>query len=78
LLIFGTANLVGKLLGRVFWLPLFMTAVYFLSFGVDSGKVQFPLDNWTEWLAIVYGLGWLIIAIKLYPGQKIQAQQYHA
>ncbi len=66
LLIFGIANLRERMLGYLFWLPILMVPIYFLSWSVDPGSISLPLDNWTEWLAAVYGLGWVVAGIGFY------------
>lgn len=70
LLVFGFANLWEKLLGNLFWLPLLMAPIYFLSWSIDPGTVRVPFENWTEWLAAVYGLGWVIVGTGLYIQEK--------
>ena len=65
LLILAVANLTEKMLGNLLWLPLLMAPIYFISWSVDPGATRFPLENWTEWLAAWYGLGWVITGIGL-------------
>ena len=66
LLIFGIANFWERILGILFWLPLLMVPIYFLSWSVDPGASRIPLENWTEWLAVLFGLSWVIVGIGFY------------
>ena len=70
LLIFGVANLWGKLLGNLFWLPLLLVPIYFVSWGINPGNVRLPLENLREWLAAIYGLGWVVVGIGFYRQKK--------
>jgi hypothetical protein len=70
LFLFGLINLSEKLLGKLHWLPLIMAPLYWLSFGSDPGEYSIPIENWTEWLAVVYGLGWMLIGIWLFNHKK--------
>lgn len=63
LLIFGLANFRERLLGSLYWLPLILAPIYVLSWAFDPGSASIPLDNWTEWLAVIYGLGWILIGL---------------
>lgn len=70
LLIFGVVNFRERLLGILFWLPLLLAPIYIISWAIDPGTINMPVDNWTEWLAALYGLGWVIIGIGLYLQEK--------
>lgn len=70
LLIFAIANFSERILGILFWLPFLMALIYFISWSVDPGATSFPLENWTEWLATLYGLGWVIVGIGFYGQLK--------
>jgi hypothetical protein len=70
MLIFAIANFGERILGILFWLPLLMALIYFISWSVDPGGTRFPLEKWTEWLAAVYGLGWVFVGIGFYRGLK--------
>ena len=66
LLIFGIANLRDGILPRFNFLPLLMVLVYLPSWMVDPGNLSPPLPpHWTEWLAAVYGLGWVALGVVL-------------
>jgi hypothetical protein len=70
LLIFAIANFGERIIGILFWLPLLMTPIYFISWSVDPGASNIQLDNWTEWLAALYGLGWVLAGLGFYTQIK--------
>lgn len=72
LLIFGSANLSEKLIRIFYWLPLLMALAYFFSWSIDPGSVSMPLENWTEWLAALYGLGWATFGFGFYRQDLIE------
>jgi hypothetical protein len=65
LLAVGIANVRERLFGIMFWLPLVMSLIYFVSWLPEP---SFP-QNTSAWMAIIYGLGWLALAISG-PGQS--------
>lgn len=75
LLIFGIANLRDGILPRFNFLPLLMVLVYLPSWMVDPGNLSPPLPpHWTEWLAAVYGLGWVVLGVLLLWQRAIRPQ----
>lgn len=75
LLIFAIANLSDGILPRFNFLPLLMVFVYLPSWMVDPGNLSPPLPpHWTEWLAAVYGLGWVALGVLLLWQRAIRPQ----
>ena len=67
---FALANLSNKQLPVLNGLPLVMLLLYVPSWMVDPGNLPslFP-DHFTEWLAAVYGLGWVLLGGLLLANQ---------
>ena len=67
---FAFANLSDKQLSALNGLPLLMLLVYVPSWTVDPGNLpSFYPDNFTEWLAAVYGLCWMLLGGLLLAAQ---------
>jgi hypothetical protein len=74
---FALANLSDKRLPALNGLPLLMLLLYVPSWMVDPGNLlaQFPA-HFTEWLAAVYGLGWVGLGgLMLLPGRNEAKQE---
>lgn len=66
LALFSVANLGEKILPRWNALPLLMLALYVPSWIVDPGSVPALPRHWTEMLAVLYGVGWVLLGALLW------------
>jgi hypothetical protein len=53
------------------WLPLILAPVYFVSFSTTSASFPAWAPAYTpEWLAVIYGMGWVILGFVLPSSEK--------
>lgn len=73
---FALVNLSNKQLPALNNLPVLMFLLYVPSWMVDPGNLPslFP-DNFTEWLAAVYGLSWVVLGCLLLSRSENLGQQ---
>jgi hypothetical protein len=70
LVAFSLGALAGGMRALWKWLPLILAPVYLASFSTTSSSLPAWAPAHTpEWLAVIYGLGWVILGFVL-PAQK--------